>query len=130
MLRGQELQLRGERQPQVDEVAASELCCGEEAQILDTGCPFGSEPPLLPPKPGEKEHAARSHLVGSAEDGCALPAPEDPAVEELAECQEAAGMVIHFNFLACGCFHNLGHHPSQIPSRTTAKLLSRTPKPS
>lgn len=75
----------------MDEVAASELCCGEEAQILDTGCPFGSEPPLLPPKPGEKEHAARSHLVGSAEDGCALPAPEDPAVEELAECQEAAG---------------------------------------
>jgi len=77
----------------VDEVAASELCCGEEtgAWILDTGYPFGLESPLLPPKPGEEEYATCSFLVGSAEDGCALPALEDPAVEELAECQEAAG---------------------------------------
>lgn len=91
MLRGQELQLRGAQQPQADEVAASELCCGEEAQTLATGCPFGLEPLLLPLKPGEEEHAAGSRSVGTAEDGCALPAPEDPAVEELAECQEAAG---------------------------------------
>lgn len=77
----------------MDEVAASALCCGEEAEawILDTGCPFGLEPPLLPPKPGEEEYAARSLLVGSAKDGCTLSALEDPAVEELAECQEAAG---------------------------------------
>lgn len=77
----------------MDEVAASELCCGEEtgAWILDTGYPFGLESPLLPPKPGEEEYATCSFLVGSAEDGCALPALEDPAVEELAECQEAAG---------------------------------------
>lgn len=77
----------------MDEVAASELCCGEgaEAWILDTGCPFGLEPLLLPPKPGEEEHTAGLVLVGSAKDGCTLSAPEDPAVEELAECQEAAG---------------------------------------
>lgn len=59
--------------------------------MLDTGCPFGLEPPLLLPKPVEEEYAARSLLVGSAKDGCALSALEDPAVEELAECQEAAG---------------------------------------
>lgn len=77
----------------MDEVAASELCCGEETEawVLDTGCPFGLEPLLLPLKPGEEESTARSLLVESAKDGCALPALEDPAVEELAECQEAAG---------------------------------------
>lgn len=93
------------------------------------GCPFGLEPLLLLRKSGEEEYAAPSLLVGSAKDGCALSAPQDPALEELAECQEAAGMVVHFNFLACGCFHNLGHYPSQIPSGTTAKLLSCTSKP-
>lgn len=50
----------------MDEVAASELCCGEEtgAWISDTGCPFGLEPPLLPPKPGEEEYAAHTVLIG------------------------------------------------------------------
>jgi len=77
----------------VDEVAASELCCGEETEawILDTGRAFGLEPLLLPPKPGEEEYTSCSLLVGSAKDGCTLSALEDPAVEELAECQEAAG---------------------------------------
>lgn len=50
----------------MDEVAASELCCGEEAGawISDTGYPFGLEPPLLPPKPGEEEYAAHTVLIG------------------------------------------------------------------
>lgn len=77
----------------MDEVAASELCCWEqtEAWVSDTGCLFGLEPLLLPSKPREEESTACSLLAESAKDGCALPALEDPAVEELAECQEAAG---------------------------------------
>lgn len=95
----------------MDEVAASELCCGEEAEawILDTGCPFGLEPLLLLPKSGEEEYAAPSLLVSSAKDGCALSAPEDPAVEELAECQEAAGECDRGSLEMTGIEEQRGH---------------------
>lgn len=101
----------GVQQPQVDEVAASELCCGEEAEagVLDTGCPFGLEPLPLLPKSGEEEYTAPSFLVSSAKDGCALSALEDPALEELAECQEAAGECDRGNLDITGIEEQGGH---------------------